>query len=213
MHLLLAVAASALQGARVEVATAAQLRSIGLMRTVVFRPELTSSRQRQLQSRAFVDAMKRKTSVLVALVGERVMGSADLLVEDVGAWGTASYVVNVCVRDEARRQGLGRRLVQSAEQRGVDEGAEAMVLHVDVDNAAARRLYEAMGYVELDAQSSLGAHFTGDDFVGGADGASPPSAPQLLMAKPLVAGAALSLPASPPALLSAPPPLLGLPIE
>ena len=46
----------------------------------------------------------------------------------------------------ARGQGLARRLIAAAEELAAGRGAAAMRLEVRVDNLAAIRLYEALGY-------------------------------------------------------------------
>ena len=164
------------------------------MRTAVFRPELLKDGYyyRNRQTQAFVEAMKEKTAVLVARSadGERVVGSADLQVEGVASRGaTAAYIVNVCVSSEARRQGLGRRLVTAAEERATSAGANVAVLHVDLDNRPARNLYTAMGYHE-GAEPSLTEHFMSEGFCD--TGSDAPQ--QLLMSKPLGVGATVPAP-------------------
>ena len=47
---------------------------------------------------------------------------------------------------DARRAGLGRRLLQGAQDRAASDGARAMFLEVAEDNFPARALYVACGY-------------------------------------------------------------------
>jgi ribosomal-protein-alanine N-acetyltransferase len=56
------------------------------------------------------------------------------------------YVVTIDVAVEWRRGGLGRELLARAEQKVREAGVGRMGLHVAVDNDAAIRFYERMGY-------------------------------------------------------------------
>ena len=150
------------------------LADVGLLRTKIFYPDMMKRGADQyLQTKKFVEAMQEKTAVLVALAPqdgeERTMvGSADLLIEQVpgagGQWCTLAYIANVCVLPEARRQGLGRKLVVLAEERSVAAGASAIVLHVDDSNEPARLLYERMGFVH-ETTPQVVAHFMGERYV------------------------------------------------
>jgi ribosomal protein S18 acetylase RimI-like enzyme len=51
------------------------------------------------------------------------------------------------VVDEARRSGLGRALVEGAIARARERGCRRMELDTNEDNAAARALYEGLGFV------------------------------------------------------------------
>ena len=121
-------------------ATPEMLADVALLRTKIFYPEmLESPYNKYLQAKTFVEAMQKKTAVLVALAphadggaddeldlrklkGPRsdmaTVASADLVIEDVGG-APIAYVTNVCVLAEARRQGLGSRLMALAEVRGL----------------------------------------------------------------------------------------------
>ena len=121
-------------------ATPEMLADVALLRTKIFYPEmLESPYNKYLQAKTFVEAMQQKTAVLVALAphadgdddedldlrklkGPRsdmaTVASADLVIEGVGG-APVAYVTNVCVLAEARRQGLGSRLMALAEVRGL----------------------------------------------------------------------------------------------
>ena len=77
-------------------------------------------------------------------------GSADL--EDplgfivVRAVAGEAEILTLAVHPDARRQGLGRSLVQSAATTAEVLGAEAFWLEVAIDNAAAIGLYTAAGF-------------------------------------------------------------------
>ena len=98
---------------------------------------------------------------------ERIMGGDDgeyLLgaVDDDGApagvcqlrfrwsvWKSAEdcWLEDLYVREEARRTGLGRALVDAALERARERGCKRIELDVNEDNAAARALYEACGFL------------------------------------------------------------------
>ena len=150
-------------GILLQEATPEMLADVALLRTKIFYPEmLESPYNKYLQAKSFVEAMQQKTAVLVALAPHAdaddeldlrklqkprsamaTVGSADLVIEAVGGGGAPlAYVTNVCVLAEARRQGLGSRLMDLAEARSLAAGARELVLHVDEGNGPARRLYE-----------------------------------------------------------------------
>jgi ribosomal-protein-alanine N-acetyltransferase len=58
-------------------------------------------------------------------------------------------ILMLAVLPEARRRGLGRRLVEAAAAMAGRRGARAMFLEVAAGNAAARALYAATGFVEV----------------------------------------------------------------
>lgn len=91
--------------------------------------------------------------------------NATLLVADGGA-GLRGYVLvlfhagsplarlySLAVDASARGQGLGRALLEAAEQAAVDEGCVQMRLELRVDNTDARRLYDANGYRQFEVQA------------------------------------------------------------
>jgi ribosomal protein S18 acetylase RimI-like enzyme len=49
---------------------------------------------------------------------------------------------------DARRDGVGRRLMEAARQHGVATGARRLVLATAHSNVSAQRLYEAVGYIQ-----------------------------------------------------------------
>lgn len=49
---------------------------------------------------------------------------------------------------EMRSRGIGTRLIERAERLAADRGAEVVGLGVGVENEAARRLYERLGYTD-----------------------------------------------------------------
>jgi ribosomal protein S18 acetylase RimI-like enzyme len=61
------------------------------------------------------------------------------------AW-RVGHVYTLNVHPEARRRGLGRRLMDACEARLADAGMRRVALEVNVANHAAIALYEALGY-------------------------------------------------------------------
>jgi GNAT superfamily N-acetyltransferase len=64
-------------------------------------------------------------------------------------WKSAEdcWLEDLYVRAEARRGGLGRALVEAALERAREHGARRVELDVNEDNAPARALYEACGFL------------------------------------------------------------------
>lgn len=76
---------------------------------------------------------------VVALEGERVVGTCRVLVEDgVGRLG------RMAVEPELRGAGMGAALLEEAHRQSAAAGAERMRLHAQL---AARNLYDRAGYV------------------------------------------------------------------
>lgn len=64
----------------------------------------------------------------------------------VGEWGG---VYCLAVRDDARRRGLGARVLEGLLAAGREQGVTRSWLQVRSENAGARRLYERAGYTEV----------------------------------------------------------------
>ena len=63
-------------------------------------------------------------------------------------WKSAEdcWLEDLYVREEARRSGLGRALVEACVERGRQRGCRRIELDVNEENAPARALYEACGF-------------------------------------------------------------------
>lgn len=59
-----------------------------------------------------------------------------------------AHVTNVAVSGQHRRHGIGRLLMEKLMELARDSGMDSMTLEVRVTNAAARHLYQQMGFVE-----------------------------------------------------------------
>jgi len=64
-------------------------------------------------------------------------------------WKSAEdcWLEDLFVREESRRSGLGRALVEAAVERARERGCKRIELDVNEDNAPARALYEACGFL------------------------------------------------------------------
>ena len=89
------------------------------------------------------------------------------------------YITNACVHPEARRNGIGRQLVDCAHSRARDDGAIALALHVEPSNTAALTMYRAMGFGE-NADADVAAALSTAQFV---DPEQQP--PELLLTRPV----------------------------
>jgi ribosomal-protein-alanine N-acetyltransferase len=63
--------------------------------------------------------------------------------------GSEWEIENIAVKSDARRHGLGDRLVGELLARATAGGAEAVFLEVRESNRAARKLYEKKGFLEV----------------------------------------------------------------
>jgi ribosomal protein S18 acetylase RimI-like enzyme len=84
--------------------------------------------------------------VLIAEMEGRLVGNLILLLPS--RWRT-SRIYSVVVDPAARGLGVGRALVLAAEQCAQDAKRDSLFLEVRVDNAAARAMYEKLGYVQV----------------------------------------------------------------
>ena len=71
---------------------------------------------------------------------------------EVGGYGIMSFgageahILNICIRDDLRGYGVGRRLMDYLLDRARDEYMQDVFLEVRPSNAVAIRLYESMGF-------------------------------------------------------------------
>lgn len=71
-------------------------------------------------------------------------------------WGEGGYLIsNVAVHPHFRRCGIARRLMETALEWAEARGAPWMILEVRRENFPAKRLYETLGFVSLDATSEM----------------------------------------------------------
>lgn len=85
--------------------------------------------------------------VQVASDGERIVGLAMVsLRPELLSKAPSAHLEAIAVAPGCEGQGLGRRLLQAAEDDARAQGARSMSLHVFAVNTRARRLYERAGY-------------------------------------------------------------------
>lgn len=89
----------------------------------------------------FVDCLGSGHDCWVAREDGTVLGYAILAVGP----GEA-HLLNVCVRPASRRRGHGRALVRHMIDRAIGHKAAKVFLEVRSSNAAARRMYETLGF-------------------------------------------------------------------
>lgn len=77
----------------------------------------------------------------------RVVGNVTLsrVKPDSARW----HISNVAVREEYRRRGIGREMVEAAVELARGRGGDWAILQVRQDNGTARRIYEQLGFVGL----------------------------------------------------------------
>jgi len=94
-----------------------------------------------------------RTTILVVSEDGRILGSATLELnqrteaEDGTLAPEEAHIRMLGVDPSARGRGLGPLLMQACEARAVAAGKTRMTLHTTERMAAARRMYEALGYV------------------------------------------------------------------
>ncbi len=96
-------------------------------------------------SRSFASEMDRDISQFWVAVAD------GLLIGYICFWIAARevHLLNIAVRKDWRRRGLGRRLLLKMLEIGTDSDAEAAWLEVRPSNLAARALYRKMGFREV----------------------------------------------------------------
>lgn len=105
-----------------------------------FPPELAYSRTE------LAGYMRRKNSL--TLVAEREGRIAGYIVAERGG-RAVGHIITLDVRAEARRSGLGSKLMVAAEERLRAMGCASVLLEVAVSNAAAIAFYHRQGYATL----------------------------------------------------------------
>src|SRR5580698_8619705 len=89
----------------------------------------------------FHDCLRVSYLCRVAVQGQRIIGYA---VMSMGA-GEA-HILNLCVREDARRAGVGRQLIRYLLDQAEAAGMLEAFLEVRPSNAIAMRLYQSLGF-------------------------------------------------------------------
>lgn len=112
---------------------------------------------RRLYRRFYEQMRAGQRMILVAVVDQEIIGQTFVQYfihrVDLPAALVPGYLHAVRVKPAFRNQGIGTILIEQSEQVLVRKGMNCCVIAVDVENEAARRLYERLGY----------RHFADDD--------------------------------------------------
>lgn len=105
-------------------------------------------------ARRFLSARieQSQSVIFLALQEAQAVGFAQLYPAFSSVAMRPIWILNdLFVAPEARRVGLGRRLLQTAKDFAVAGGAKRLVLSTAIDNLAAQSLYEQMGWQKDEA--------------------------------------------------------------
>ncbi len=110
-----------------------------------------------LEAIADVEGRADRTTILVALDGERIVGSATLELfdrvereDDPTLHPDEAHIRMLGVDQSVRRRGVARALMRACFDRARAEGKSFMTLHTTQRMGAAQHMYEAFGFERLD---------------------------------------------------------------
>lgn len=114
----------------------------------------------RLEKESFTDPWPKKGFEVQLADGASIMLTARLEDSSSGVGEIVGYLcayhileelqlASVAVKEAFRRQGIARRLILEMIQQGREQGAKEIWLDVRESNAAARRLYEELGFREM----------------------------------------------------------------
>ena len=79
-------------------------------------------------------------------------------------WGKDIFeILAITVESKERQSGVGTRLLHTAEEYAMDNGATVMILHTGIENFPARAFFSKQGFVGLDRK--YGYYPTGQDAI------------------------------------------------
>lgn len=126
----------------------------------LFDPTTGTAPLAALHAASFSDAWDAAAiAALLASPGAFAFHSKDGFVLARMAGGEAE-ILTLAVAPQARGQGLGRALLQSAIARAAAMGADAMFLEVGADNPSALALYAGLGFAKVGMRK---AYYRGGD--------------------------------------------------
>ena len=91
--------------------------------------------------------------VLVAVHEGKVVGWLQAHASEVLVSGFRVDIIGLVVAEGARRSGIGRALVERAEQWAAGLGAEAIVVRSNTKRVESHRFYPALGYTQVKTQA------------------------------------------------------------
>ncbi|HEU4513340.1 MAG TPA: GNAT family N-acetyltransferase [Nocardioidaceae bacterium] len=130
----------------IRVARAADETALAAIDAATWSPDVTPAAKRPADAPFFTDRTS-PGDVLVAVLDERVVGYVSLRqTMPLPSHRHVLEVSGLAVDPRFRGQGIGRRLVEAAEQEAGRRGARKLSLRVLGPNAVAQRLYETCGF-------------------------------------------------------------------
>jgi len=96
---------------------------------------------------------RRDQLVLVAVLENQIVGWLQADASEVLESGWRVEIVGLIVDESCRRRGVGRRLVERAEQWATEIGAEAVVVRSNTKRVESHRFYPALGYTASKTQA------------------------------------------------------------
>jgi ribosomal protein S18 acetylase RimI-like enzyme len=117
-----------------------------------FFAEADADLRSYLEEIADVEGRATRTTILVAVDGDRIVGSATLELdgrtsEDAGPLAPdEAHIRMLGVHPDARSAGVGRQLMAACEERALAAGRTRMTLHTTTLMRAAREMYGVLGY-------------------------------------------------------------------
>jgi ribosomal protein S18 acetylase RimI-like enzyme len=91
--------------------------------------------------------------ILVASLDDKVVGWMQAHASDVLESGFRVEIVGLIVSQNCRRRGLGRSLIQHAEDWAIELGAETLVVRSNVQRVESRGFYPALGFSTTKTQA------------------------------------------------------------
>lgn len=91
-----------------------------------------------------------RNSAVSLLLAARAAGSSGAVIGYIVCWITADelHILDLATSEDRRRQGIARELARTALARGYGRGARRAFLEVRDSNAAAKKLYGGLGFIE-----------------------------------------------------------------
>ena len=137
--------AAGLPDVRVRAATEDDDAALGALDRATWSPQVNPGRAPQTTT--FLTERRRPEDVVVAAVGDRVIGYA-ILQQQAGMPSHEHVLLlnGLAVDPRAQGQGLGQRLVRFCQAEAVRRGVRKLSLRVLSTNRRAQRLYESCGF-------------------------------------------------------------------
>ena len=107
--------------------------------------------------------------VMLSCLGKRYFNSAIYLNGELAGFYIGEFVldesslIEICIAPEFQGKGLGRKLLQHYVEQAQDKGAMSCWLEVRQSNTAARQLYQALDFNEVDCRVNYYPTATGHE--------------------------------------------------